>query len=85
MAHRLFHDALIGVDDENCCVSIGGAGNHVAEELLVTWSINYYIFSFWRLKIDLSSINGYPFCALFFKGIEDKGKLGFLFEVMKRP
>jgi hypothetical protein len=54
MLSRLGHNAVIGGYDQNRTIHLGGAGNHILDEVGVTGAVDMSVMPFFRLIFDVS-------------------------------
>ena len=58
MAAGLFLDAFVGIDEEEGCFGVGGAGDHVLEEFFVSRSIDDDVLALFGLEPNLRGVDG---------------------------
>ncbi len=64
MVARLATHALIGVDQQQRGIGVGGTGDHVADEFAVAWRVDQYIFAPVVAEPDLRRVDGDTLVAL---------------------
>ena len=68
-------DAFVGVDQQQRGFGVGGAGDHVLEELLVAGRVDDDVLAFGRLEPDLRGVDGDVLVALGLEGVHEVGPL----------
>jgi hypothetical protein len=67
--------AFVGINQQQCGLGIGGAGDHVFQELLVTRGIDDDVLAFGRSKPDLSRVDGDVLVTLGLERVHEIGPL----------
>jgi hypothetical protein len=73
VASTLFLDAFICSDEKDGGIGAGGTGDHVLEELFMTWRVDDDVGASVRSELDLGGVDGDVLLLLFEEGVEEEG------------
>ena len=70
----LVHDTISGCHDENCSICLRCTGNHVLDEVPVTWAVHDSEIELWRIETLVCDINGDTSLTFFFQVVHHPGE-----------